>query len=60
MIPPVVALRADRGDDPTTWLPQRLHAAPDASSRRVRRVPFVTYTSHALRTAFGGPSQVVG
>ncbi len=61
MIPPLVfALRAGEGDDSTTWLPQRLHADPDASSRCVQRIPFVSPAARALRTAFGGPSQVVG
>ena len=59
MIPSVVALRAARGDDPTTWLPRRLHAAPDASSRCMQRILFVSPVTRALRTAFSGPSQVV-
>jgi len=58
--PPVCALRAGEGDDLTTWLPQRLNTALDASSRCVQRILFVPHTSPALRTAFGGPSQVVG
>ncbi len=58
-LPLVFALRAGEGDDPTTWLPQRLQAYPDASSRCVQRMPFVPHPSRALRTAFGGPSQVV-